>query len=61
VCSGWDLFIGFLKGFLIGPHVTTLADHQNMRDGFPGYFHQTCSILFFTIMRGGKLDGQVQS
>ena len=27
VYTGGSLFVSFLRGFLIGPHVTTLADH----------------------------------
>jgi hypothetical protein len=27
VHSGVSLFVSFLRGFLVGPHVTTLADH----------------------------------
>jgi len=27
VHSGVSLFVRFLRGFLVGPHVTTLADH----------------------------------
>jgi hypothetical protein len=27
VYPGGSLFVSFLRGFLIGPHVTTLADH----------------------------------
>lgn len=33
VASGVSLFVSFLRGFLIGPHVTTLADHPSIRSG----------------------------
>ena len=38
VYSGGSLFVSFLRGFLVGPHVTTLADHQKIQSGSPGHF-----------------------
>jgi hypothetical protein len=36
--SGGSLFISFLKGFLISPHVITLADHRKIQSASPGQF-----------------------
>ena len=36
VASGVGLFDSFLRRFLVGPHVTTLADHPSIRSGSPG-------------------------
>jgi hypothetical protein len=38
VHSGRSLLISFLKGFLIGPHGTTLSDHKQIQSGSPGHF-----------------------
>jgi hypothetical protein len=36
--AGGSLFVSFLGGVLVGPHVTTLADHGTMQSGSPGHF-----------------------
>lgn len=62
VHPGRGLFVSFLRGFLVGPHVTTLADHRKIRSGSPGHFAPDFdSVQFLTILRGGKLDGELQS
>ena len=38
VQSGWRLFINLFGGFLVRPHVTTLADHRKMQSGFLRHF-----------------------
>jgi hypothetical protein len=51
--SGGSLFVSFLRGILIGPHVTTLADHRKMQSGFSGHFEpDVASVWFLTILRG---------
>ena len=62
VHSGVSLFVSFLRGFLVGPHVTTLADHRKIRSGSQGLFAPVfVSVRFLTILREGKLDGGMQS
>jgi hypothetical protein len=51
--SGMRLFVSFLRGFLVGPHVTTLADHRNIRGGSPSLFTPDfVSVRFLTTLRG---------
>ena len=38
VVHSGSLFVSFLRGFLVGPHDTTLADHWKVLSGFPGHF-----------------------
>ena len=38
VVHSGSLFVSFLRGFLVGPHDTTLADHRKLRSGSPGHF-----------------------
>ena len=38
VYAGGSLFVSFLRGFLIGPHVITLADHRDIRGGSASHF-----------------------
>ena len=62
VQPGGRLFVNFFGGFLVRPHVTTLADHSKMQSGFLGHFaHVFTSVRFLTMLTGGKLDGGVQS
>jgi hypothetical protein len=62
VHPGGSLFIGFLRGFFVGPHVTTLADHHKMRSGSPSHFTlDFASVRFSTILRGDKRDRDVQA
>ena len=53
VNSGMSLFVSFLRGFLVGPHFTTLADHRKIPSGSPGLFAPDfVSVRFLTILRG---------
>src|SRR6266550_2100760 len=62
VYLGRSLFISFLRGFFVGPHATTLADHHKIRSGSPSHFTlDFASVLFSTILRGDKLARDMQS
>lgn len=53
VHSGVRLFVSFLRGFLVGPHVTTLADHREIRGGSPSLFTPDfVSVRLLMILRG---------
>src|SRR5688572_2938564 len=53
VHSGMRLFVSFLRGFLVGPHVTTLADHREIRGGSPSLFTPDfVSVRLLMILRG---------
>src|ERR1043166_8997117 len=46
----WSLFVNLFGGFLVGPHVTTLADHSKLQSGFSGHFaHVYTSVRFLAI------------
>jgi hypothetical protein len=58
VHSGVSLFVSFLRGFLIGPHVTTLADHQKIRSGSPGLFTPDFDSVRLLAMLRGRQTGR---
>jgi hypothetical protein len=59
---GGGFSVRFLRGFLVGPHSTTLADRSKIRDGFLGHFASDfVSVWFQRSLGEAKPDEEVQS
>jgi hypothetical protein len=57
--TGGNFFIRLLRGFLISPHVTTLADRRKMHSGSPGRFGPGyVSVQTFTIVQESNVTGK---
>ena len=56
VASGVSLFVSFFRGFLVGPHVTTLADHPSIRSGSLAslFAPDFVSVRFLKVLGGGQ-------